>query len=141
METPEIQAYKDAVWDFMLEHSDILEGGGIFIKFHADGRGNFEKRIRARLKYDYHRIDIRTGESPKEKEARAEAQREARISEKKAKRDEYILSREKRLAAMAELKRENEGKAKWGKAWPMIRKLRKIYTLTGELFNLRKRIM
>lgn len=54
---PEIKEYKDAMWSFLLEHCDILPSGTLFVKFHAKGRHDVEKRIRARLVYGYHRED------------------------------------------------------------------------------------
>lgn len=58
----ELESYKDAVWDFLLEHCDITDGGALFIKFHTDGRANFERRVKARWKYGYHREDVRAKE-------------------------------------------------------------------------------
>lgn len=53
---------KQALWEFLLEHSEILPSGKMFIKFHTDGRNDFERRIRARWKYGYHREDVRAKE-------------------------------------------------------------------------------
>jgi hypothetical protein len=59
----ELQSYKDAVWSYLLEHCDLTERGQLFVKFHTTGRPEFEKHVRARWKYGYHRGD------PKQKEA------------------------------------------------------------------------
>ena len=59
MESEELTTYKQAVWDFLLEHCDITPNGSLFIKFHASSRNNIEKRIKARWKYKYHREDVR----------------------------------------------------------------------------------
>lgn len=56
---PTLSEYRDAVWAFLLEHSDITEEGKIFVKFHGDSRRNIENRIKARYKYEYHREDQR----------------------------------------------------------------------------------
>lgn len=52
------QRYKDAVWEFLLEHCDITQGGSYFVKFHTSSRANFEKRVYAREKFGYHREDV-----------------------------------------------------------------------------------
>lgn len=52
-----INEYKKAVWDFLLEHSDITDSGALFIKFHCDDRKNLEKRIIARHN-GYHRNNV-----------------------------------------------------------------------------------
>lgn len=56
-ETEEIKKYKNALWDFMLEHSRILRSGTMRIIFDTPNRRNFEKRVNARLLYNYHRED------------------------------------------------------------------------------------
>lgn len=48
----------DAVWDFMVEHSEILPSGAYFIKFHAKGKQNVINRFKARFYYGYHREDV-----------------------------------------------------------------------------------
>lgn len=50
----ELRAWKDACWEFMLEHCD-QRSGGIFVKFFAENKADFEKRVYARLKDYYHR--------------------------------------------------------------------------------------
>lgn len=57
----ELEIWKDAVWDYLLEHCDVMEGGKIFVKFHSDSRYKFECRIRSRIQ-GYHRGDPRATE-------------------------------------------------------------------------------
>lgn len=54
----DIQGYQKAVWDFLLEHSEVLPSGATFIKFHTSGKDNFQKRVFARWQYGYHREDV-----------------------------------------------------------------------------------
>lgn len=56
-EKDQLDSYKDAVWSYLLEHSDSQEGGALFVKFHTDDRATFERRINARWKSGYHRGD------------------------------------------------------------------------------------
>jgi len=83
----ETQKYKDVVWDFLLEHSDILDSGSVFVKFHTSGRKNFENRVYARYKYGYHREDVVTkGQDQEEKRRDYElkkAVKKARYEERK----------------------------------------------------------
>ena len=58
MSNNKTQKYKDAVWEFLLEHCDITQGGSYFVKFHTPSRANFEKRVYAREKFGYHREDV-----------------------------------------------------------------------------------
>jgi hypothetical protein len=51
------QQYSQAVWDFMLEHCDLMDSGALFVKFHMSNRDDFEKRVRSRV-YGYHRNDV-----------------------------------------------------------------------------------
>lgn len=104
----ELEIYRQAVWDFMLEHCDVTERGSYFIKFHIDGRSNFENRIKGRWKYDYHRVDARTGFDNAAKEADATKRKTMHQDLKKMKREQYILSRQKQKAALAALKLEQE---------------------------------
>lgn len=56
-ENEEMKKYKNALWDFMLEHSRILRSGTMRVIFDTPNRRNFEKRVNARLLYNYHRED------------------------------------------------------------------------------------
>lgn len=81
----ETRAYMQAVWDFIVEHSDLTERGAFFVKFHMSGKADFEKRVRARLNWGYHRIDERSGFNNRQKEADAAARRAAHEDKKAAK--------------------------------------------------------
>jgi len=48
---------KNAVSSYLLEHCDIERSGALFVKVHTNDRVTFEKHIRARWKYGYHRGD------------------------------------------------------------------------------------
>lgn len=61
------ERYKKAVWDFLMEHSDVADSGQIFVKFHTDNRKDFEARVWARFK-GYHRIDSRPVQRKKKEE-------------------------------------------------------------------------
>lgn len=67
----DIQGYQQAVWDFLLEHSDVQESGAMFIKFHTSGKDNFQKRVFARWQYGYHRENV-TEKDQKQKDLRTE---------------------------------------------------------------------
>lgn len=96
--TTDIKGYQDAVWDYLLEHSEITESGKIFVKFHTDGRKNFENRVLSRWKYNYHREDVRAKalklqetklqhlKNQKEKKEKYKAEKKARIEKLKKKK-------------------------------------------------------
>lgn len=63
----EVQEYKDAVWQFLIEHSDLSPTGSLFVKFHVTDRQNFENRVNARYQYGYKRNDTRLNLTPEEK--------------------------------------------------------------------------
>lgn len=58
----DLEAYKRALWEYLLEHSDITKSGSLFVKFHVTTKSRFEGHVNARVN-GYHRGD------PKEKEA------------------------------------------------------------------------
>ena len=112
MEEPreDIDAWKQALWDFVLEHCEMLPSGTLFVKFHTSGRSDLEKRIRARWKYGYHREDVRG------KEATHAEKQTVFQTEKKEKHDTWKASKEERRKVMDALKRQNEQRAfrrKW----------------------------
>lgn len=101
-ENPTLQAYKDAVWDFLVEHSDILPSGAYFFKFHASDRRNVENRIQGRLKYGYHREDtkekqgianVRRHDFESKKEEKARRWENDRIRRKKMKLKIWYVGR------------------------------------------------
>lgn len=104
----ELKKYQDAVWAYLVEHSDITREGSYFIKFHTKDRSTFEKHVKGRHKYGYHRIDDRTEETHEEKERRATATQQFYQAEKKRKKEAWKASREERARVFAELKRANE---------------------------------
>jgi len=82
----ELESYKDAVWDYMLEHCDVTSRGSFFVKFHTSGRVEFQKHIRGRWKYNYHRKDERMDFTHLQKEKDATARKAAHQSLKLSKR-------------------------------------------------------
>lgn len=99
--TKEILSYQDALWDFMLEHSDLLPSGAMFIKFHIDDRHNFENRILSRWKYNYHRLDVNA------KEAHRKQRRDLYMDTKRAKREKWKANKEERRRILLQVKRKN----------------------------------
>ena len=97
-----IDEWKQALWDFVLEHSEMLESGTLFVKFHTSGRSDLEKRIRARWRYNYHREDVRG------KEARHESRQETFKTRKQEKREQWKANREERRKVMEKVRRSNE---------------------------------
>ena len=103
--TKDINGYKAAVWDFLLEHSEITHSGNIFIKFHCDGKRNFENRVLGRWKHNYHREDVQSKaqkiedqkllhkQEQKEKKAKYKAEKRARIEAHKKKNKQGILKK------------------------------------------------
>lgn len=107
-ESPELQAYKDAVWQFLIEHSDITDGGSLFVKFHTSGRRNFENRVKAREVYGYERHDTRLNLSPKEKEQLHLSLTKIKNDTKKTKREKWKASEEEKRRVFAEVKQRND---------------------------------
>ena len=97
-----LENYKEATWDFILEHCDILESGAMFVKFHLKGREDLEKRIRARWLYNYHREDVRA------KEAHQQENRGQFEAKKRLKAEKWKASKEERMRAFEAVKRQNE---------------------------------
>lgn len=98
----DIQGYQKAVWDFLLEHSDVKESGAIFVKFHTSGKDNFEKRVLARWHYGYHR------ENTDEKGAKQEELRKQyteRKIEKELKWERYKEERKRHYKAQERKKK------------------------------------
>ena len=80
------------------------------MKFHTSGRFDFEKRIRARYKYGYHRNDSRTGFDIRQKEKDAELRRKAHLDAKTSKERKHILSREEQKKVYEQMRLERERK-------------------------------
>lgn len=123
----ELESYKDAVWDFILEHCDLTERGSFFVKFHVSDRRNFENRIKARWKYGYHRIDDRTGFDHRQKEKDANARKQAHLDAKKSKQYKHILSRERQREAMEKLRIERERRERLANMSPLFRVIHSLF--------------
>lgn len=52
--TTDKEQYKHAIWDYIMEHSEIEENGTIFVKFHVTTKSKFFGHIIARVN-GYHR--------------------------------------------------------------------------------------
>lgn len=102
----EFREYQDAVWDFVMEHCDVLDSGSLFVKFHVKGRDNFENRILSRWRYGYHRED------PKAKQIVVEEKKAENARIRKEKRKLYAKNRRKgrRLLLMRKLMFWKRGK-------------------------------
>lgn len=98
----EYKAYRDAVWDYLIEHSDIASGGALFVKFHTRDRGQFESHVESRMKYDYHRGN------PAEKKAEIE-RRKQKLEEVKQRNYQISLDRKAKEAVQL------VGKSNWFK--------------------------
>lgn len=85
----------------------LKEIGEMLGRATPEGMG-FEKHVKGRWKYNYHRTDDRTEETHTEKEQRAAATRAFFQSEKKRKKQAWRASKEERSRVFAELKRKNE---------------------------------
>lgn len=105
---PDLETYQQAVWDFLLEHCDLTERGSFFVKFHTSGRFDFEKRIRARYKYGYHRVDERNGFDIRQKERDADLRRKAHLDAKAVKQRRRMLSLEEQRKAHEAMRLEKE---------------------------------
>jgi len=128
--TDELKSYRDAVWAYLLEHSDITENGAIFIKFHTKNRADFEKHIKGRWIHGYHRIDGRTGETYQQKEERATRQQEHAQGMKVLKKNRWNATREERRDVFARLKKENERRV-WLAKHPFIHRLLRATACIG----------
>lgn len=78
----DLERFKQAWWDYLLEHCEIDHGGALFVKFHTKGRNQLEGHIWARAK-GYHRED------PRAKEAKHLKAQEIHIETKKNKKEKY----------------------------------------------------
>lgn len=97
-DSPETESYKDAVWDFILEHCDITENGSLFVKFHTPNRTNFENRIIGRWIHNYHRGD------PRQKEAVATEKQKVFTEQRESKKQKYKREKAERRAKSNQIK-------------------------------------
>lgn len=100
-DSAELEAFKQGLWVYLLDHCEIEKSGVMFVKFHSAGRIEFERKIASRA-LGYFRND------PVVKGAVAETKNRVWIDEKKLKQQRYYISREERLAALEIVKRRNE---------------------------------
>jgi hypothetical protein len=92
-----MREWKDATWQFVLEHCKILPSGKIRVIFDTDSQHDLEKRIWARYKNIYHRGDYKAvqqvskiklkkfRETKEEKKARYKADKKNRKKAQKMK--------------------------------------------------------
>lgn len=119
----DIQQYKDAVWDFLLEHCDVLPSGSLFFKFHAKGRMDIEKRIYARQK-GYHREDV------KAKCEDHEVKREVFVEKKETKKINYLKDKEERRAKQKKIKETLEQVKKLNDGTDIKSKIKQFFKIT-----------
>lgn len=93
-ENKELQVWKDAMWDYIVEHSDLTERGSFFVKFHTRTRSQFEGHVASRIR-GYHRKDERSNFTNEQKEKDAKARREAHESQKLAKAQRKQMMKER----------------------------------------------
>lgn len=106
--SPSLKEYQNAVWDFLIEHSDITERGSLFVKFHTTGRQNFEKRVLARAVHNYHRDDPRLGLTTKQKDELHRTKRKAHEVSKETRKIKWKASIEERRATFERLRQMQE---------------------------------
>lgn len=110
------QKYKDAVWDYLLEHSDITKGGSLFVKFHTKSRSVFEGHVNSRIG-GYHRGD------PVVREKILVEKTVQHVLTKKSKKEKWKATKEERFAAIQLVAIEN----KIRNYPPVIKQLARIY--------------
>lgn len=105
----ELESYKRAVWEFLLEHCELLPSGTLFVKFHTTGKKNFDNRVNARWKKGYHRENVN------EKERLHEELKQIFLSKTQEKKLKYRLDKLERMEkktdiqkAMKEVEQENQ---------------------------------
>lgn len=80
-----VTKYIDAMWSFVVEHSDLTDKGSYFVKFHVESKRDLNKRLLARIK-GYHRGDPRYRVyTPEDKENLAKGIKKHAIEKKEAK--------------------------------------------------------
>jgi hypothetical protein len=114
---PYIKAWQDAYWSYMLEHAEITKGGSLFVKFHSDSRATFEKHVRARYKYQYHRED------PVKKEEVLTKTKEEHIALKKEKQAKWKEDKRGRFLAREVAQKEVRRVARYNRLRARIKNL------------------
>lgn len=107
MKDTQLKDYKQAVWEYMMEHCEITKSGAYFIKFHTNNKRQFEDHVTARLS-GYHRED------PIEKEVTGIAKQIKHKTDKVAKKKTYKEEKKKRIQALRLVGRINNS-PKWFK--------------------------
>lgn len=105
--SPTQKEYSDAVWDFLLEHSDLTNNGSLFVKFHTPSRHNFESRIKARVR-GYHREDTRLNMTKDEKEEHHLRLKKESFVSKEMRKERWKADQEERRATFSRLKASQE---------------------------------
>lgn len=101
-----LEEWKQAVWDYLLEHSDIADGGTLFVKFHTPTKAAFERRIKARVN-GYHRRDTRLNMDTREKEQLHLERTKVRLKTKKTKREQWKADQEERKRLLKQVAEQN----------------------------------
>lgn len=86
------QQLEDAIWDYIMEHSDVTPNGTIFVKFHVTKKSKFIGHIISRA-HGYHRGNPDTKYIKaliKQKEHKDRCQEGVKKS--KEKKDEYVIN-------------------------------------------------
>lgn len=113
----EYLAYRNAVWDYVVEHSDIVSGGAIFVKFHTNDRGQFESHVESRMKFNYHRGDpmLKQAEMQRRKDKVAEVARRntAQFEKKKIEVEKKLLELETQIVVDSPFKKIYVGIKNW----------------------------
>lgn len=104
---PTLEEWKEATWQYLLEHCDITDGGALFVKFHTDSRKSFERRIRARVN-GYSRVDSRLNCTTEEKEELHVTLRKQQVTKKKVKHEKWKADAAERRRIFNEVKERNE---------------------------------
>ena len=84
-----ILEYKQAVWQYVLDHSDVTDGGALFVKFHTDSRKSFENHVFGRI-MGYKREDTEM------KQSLMATKSEEHQRLKREKRGNYVKAKNKR---------------------------------------------
>lgn len=80
-----VHNFQQALWEYVLEHSDILPSGTLFVKFHTKSKSQLEGHIISRIN-GYHRGDPN--------------KREKEMLEKQKEFNDYKLEKQNRYAKL-----------------------------------------
>lgn len=93
---PSLEEWKQGVWNYLIEHSDVTDKGSLFVKFHTKSQHAFENHVIARVYHGYSRDDSRLNMTREEKEELHIIRRYQSIMEKRAKRQKYQIEKKAR---------------------------------------------